>query len=472
MEGGCEWFSLAAAMSSKPGRNDPCWCGSGKKYKKCHAASDEAVSFARSKELAEARREAGLAADAPEGVTIRKHDEAETSESPNDDAFVVAWGAADLDARVAMLRRGIDGEAPVSADVIFDAVLDLVEPLREAARERDLEALVESIQTRRADCIDMDGGYYQGLRVENALRLGDDIAERFEAAAAEIALDPNGLGVLELLAFRGEGDLLLRVLQPVLASLQDSDDGDEDVAEVEASEPDDDSDGDVNADLSEDITFLVADLELSLALRDDPSVHERPEALHASLDGYLEVDPEWLTAVLRQAAGLGELPTEQDFGDDDDERSGDALVLATHSFSRWLAGKTDWPISRRVLARMSLADALLLHVGTLRQPSRRSMLLPANALLRYASDEAHAAASVALLMAGVWWNAWLVDIGWVDAISVSRELRLLRRDWPTLIGPVGTPGGDPVLNGELKGFWTSFPKGYLDPKGSIPPPGR
>jgi SEC-C motif/Protein of unknown function (DUF2384) len=25
----------------KPGRNDPCWCGSGKKYKKCHMTSDE-----------------------------------------------------------------------------------------------------------------------------------------------------------------------------------------------------------------------------------------------------------------------------------------------------------------------------------------------------------------------------------------------------------------------------------------------
>ena len=25
----------------RPGRNEPCWCGSGKKYKKCHAASDE-----------------------------------------------------------------------------------------------------------------------------------------------------------------------------------------------------------------------------------------------------------------------------------------------------------------------------------------------------------------------------------------------------------------------------------------------
>ncbi|HLF55640.1 MAG TPA: SEC-C metal-binding domain-containing protein [Thermoanaerobaculia bacterium] len=22
-----------------PGRNEPCWCGSGKKYKKCHGAA-------------------------------------------------------------------------------------------------------------------------------------------------------------------------------------------------------------------------------------------------------------------------------------------------------------------------------------------------------------------------------------------------------------------------------------------------
>jgi len=27
----------------RPGRNDPCWCGSGKKYKKCHMPSDEGV---------------------------------------------------------------------------------------------------------------------------------------------------------------------------------------------------------------------------------------------------------------------------------------------------------------------------------------------------------------------------------------------------------------------------------------------
>lgn len=29
------------APADKPGRNESCWCGSGKKYKKCHLAEDQ-----------------------------------------------------------------------------------------------------------------------------------------------------------------------------------------------------------------------------------------------------------------------------------------------------------------------------------------------------------------------------------------------------------------------------------------------
>ena len=32
----------------KLGRNEPCWCGSGKKYKKCHEEFDEKISFIKS----------------------------------------------------------------------------------------------------------------------------------------------------------------------------------------------------------------------------------------------------------------------------------------------------------------------------------------------------------------------------------------------------------------------------------------
>jgi uncharacterized protein YecA (UPF0149 family) len=31
----------SVAPDIKPGRNEPCWCGSGKKYKKCHLTEEE-----------------------------------------------------------------------------------------------------------------------------------------------------------------------------------------------------------------------------------------------------------------------------------------------------------------------------------------------------------------------------------------------------------------------------------------------
>jgi hypothetical protein len=44
---------------SRPGRNDACHCGSGRKYKQCHLDKDEAAArAARAKALAEAPAEA------------------------------------------------------------------------------------------------------------------------------------------------------------------------------------------------------------------------------------------------------------------------------------------------------------------------------------------------------------------------------------------------------------------------------
>jgi hypothetical protein len=34
--------------AAKPGRNDDCWCGSGRKYKKCHLPEDEKKAAAKS----------------------------------------------------------------------------------------------------------------------------------------------------------------------------------------------------------------------------------------------------------------------------------------------------------------------------------------------------------------------------------------------------------------------------------------
>ena len=45
-----EWINPTddCVAANRPGRNDDCWCGSGKKYKKCHLdADDRKISKAR-----------------------------------------------------------------------------------------------------------------------------------------------------------------------------------------------------------------------------------------------------------------------------------------------------------------------------------------------------------------------------------------------------------------------------------------
>src|SRR4051794_29167854 len=49
----------------KVGRNDPCPCGSGKKYKKCCLAKDEAAARQASAQLATTQRELARAFDLP-----------------------------------------------------------------------------------------------------------------------------------------------------------------------------------------------------------------------------------------------------------------------------------------------------------------------------------------------------------------------------------------------------------------------
>ncbi len=52
---------------SKIGRNDPCHCGSGQKYKKCHLAADDAAKSAELTEAAAAKAKEAEEAEKAEG---------------------------------------------------------------------------------------------------------------------------------------------------------------------------------------------------------------------------------------------------------------------------------------------------------------------------------------------------------------------------------------------------------------------
>ena len=56
-------------MGAKLGRNDPCHCGSGKKYKACHLEQDEATAREARDKVAAAQPQPEAAADKPKHNT-------------------------------------------------------------------------------------------------------------------------------------------------------------------------------------------------------------------------------------------------------------------------------------------------------------------------------------------------------------------------------------------------------------------
>lgn len=59
----------------KIGRNDPCHCGSGQKYKKCHLAADDAARSAELAALAATAAAAQAKADAEAEAEAKKDEE-------------------------------------------------------------------------------------------------------------------------------------------------------------------------------------------------------------------------------------------------------------------------------------------------------------------------------------------------------------------------------------------------------------
>ena len=65
---------MTTRTAQRPGRNEPCHCGSGKKYKQCHLEKDDkAASRARAKAAAETPEPSAEAVKASAAAAPRKH---------------------------------------------------------------------------------------------------------------------------------------------------------------------------------------------------------------------------------------------------------------------------------------------------------------------------------------------------------------------------------------------------------------
>jgi hypothetical protein len=78
---------INAPTAAKPGRNEPCHCGSGRKYKQCCLGNDEArATAARAKAAADADAQSSAATAAP--TRTPKHQTAQPWKTATSRGFV------------------------------------------------------------------------------------------------------------------------------------------------------------------------------------------------------------------------------------------------------------------------------------------------------------------------------------------------------------------------------------------------
>lgn len=88
----------------RPGRNEPCHCGSGKKYKKCHLQEDEAEDR-RARQTDEAARVAEARAAAAGSADAAGKDDAHAPDKHKRDSFMQPASAKSAHHQTVRVRK-------------------------------------------------------------------------------------------------------------------------------------------------------------------------------------------------------------------------------------------------------------------------------------------------------------------------------------------------------------------------------
>jgi len=178
------------------GRNDPCPCGSGKKYKKCCLKKDEEARRAQEearRDQEEAERAARQAAAAPllpwlpaaqhvphvagaddalgEGPEMEAEIDATTDSSFFDTRWAEFEAAEDSEGQIAIFLATLD-EGAMDSESAFE-MLNVIYQTSAASGERDrFDALVALLRQRLPDIYAYDAHFYASWLISNALAAG------------------------------------------------------------------------------------------------------------------------------------------------------------------------------------------------------------------------------------------------------------------------------------------------------------
>jgi hypothetical protein len=145
------------------GRNEPCHCGSGKKYKKCCLTKDE--ESRQDKKGKESGSGTDRRDDLDEKIRKRKLD-------PRIEAGEALWrefSAADYEAKIALFMRTLDDSEFMDAELAFEMFNEIFRYTAERGERDRFDTLVEELRNRRPEIYDENKAYLLKWRITNAL---------------------------------------------------------------------------------------------------------------------------------------------------------------------------------------------------------------------------------------------------------------------------------------------------------------
>jgi hypothetical protein len=219
----------------KAGRNDPCPCGSGKKYKKCCLARDQEEEAKRLGAAGQASAPPGAPETRARPMPVTPPPVIEAPEPPEEpdpirekvDELWEKFQAGSTEERVAIFLENLADVEVMTADFAFE----MLTLLHSGAKDREERArsteCINVLRERRPDAYDADAHYYLSWLLEDALadeRL-DDAAALARELAPRAGRDPDTFSrVREALAYYGQLAILREAMTIAWPGVK-SDDG-------------------------------------------------------------------------------------------------------------------------------------------------------------------------------------------------------------------------------------------------------
>jgi hypothetical protein len=193
-------------MPTKPGRNDPCPCGSGKKYKRCCIDKDPPTPL-RPVRAEWDERSPSAPDDSPPAPAFHENDEAPRPRTEFDDWYD-AFDAGPAETKLAMVRTLLSQERPAQ---FFDQndfvgiLLDLHTTLG-IERENEWVSLLQEMREKRRDVFRLGADYfvrdmaYYYIRTQQTAAVRDAIEGLL---AEDLPPDDTTYDLLDLLQLAG-----------------------------------------------------------------------------------------------------------------------------------------------------------------------------------------------------------------------------------------------------------------------------